>query len=157
MPKTLVALTDGPDLALDKPVLLLGRHAECDIQLHSGKVSRRHCVIAIVNDELLIRDLGSTNGIRINGQRVTDGPLRDGDEVTIGNFSYRVNAGPDKTSVRKTSDEDERLEESDEPVPLNDARDSQVMVAGKPPVTADSASEPDIAIDDIPEFKDDDR
>jgi pSer/pThr/pTyr-binding forkhead associated (FHA) protein len=76
MPPQLVALTEGPDLLLDKPILLLGRHQECDIQLSSRKISRRHCCIAQVNDHLIIRDLCSTNGIRINGVRVLEGNLK---------------------------------------------------------------------------------
>src|SRR4051812_14566793 len=90
MPAQLLSLTDGPSLLLDKPVLLVGRHEECDIQLNSRKVSRKHCVIAQVGDSLVVRDLGSTNGVRVNGVRVDDGTLRTGDELTIGNFRYQV-------------------------------------------------------------------
>src|SRR5437667_11937900 len=85
MPPQLVALTEGPNILLDKPILLLGRHQECDIQLASRKISRRHCCIAQVNNYLIVRDLCSTNGIRINGVRVTEGNLKPGDELTIGN------------------------------------------------------------------------
>src|SRR5262249_34037018 len=73
-----------------KPILLLGRHQECDIQLNSRKVSRRHCCIAHISNHLVVRDLGSTNGIRINGVRVLEGILKTGDELTIGNFRYKV-------------------------------------------------------------------
>ena len=90
MPAHLLALTDGPSILIDKPVLMFGRHQECDVQLNSKKVSRRHCVLAQVNDYLVIRDLGSTNGVRINGQRVVEGKLLPGDEVMIGNFKYQV-------------------------------------------------------------------
>jgi pSer/pThr/pTyr-binding forkhead associated (FHA) protein len=91
MPAHLLSLADGPSILLDKPILLFGRHEECDVQLNSKKVSRRHCILAQVNnDYLVIRDLGSTNGVRINGQRVAEGKLRPGDEVQIGNFKYQV-------------------------------------------------------------------
>jgi pSer/pThr/pTyr-binding forkhead associated (FHA) protein len=90
----LLSLTDGPSIQIDKPILLFGRHEECDIQLNSKKVSRRHCVVAQVNDVLIIRDLGSTNGVRINGDRVAEGKLRPGDEVQIGNFKYQVCGDP---------------------------------------------------------------
>ena len=43
MPAQLLALTDGPSVLLDKPILLLGRHGECDVQLNSRKVSRCRC------------------------------------------------------------------------------------------------------------------
>ncbi|MHB1426108.1 MAG: FHA domain-containing protein [Gemmataceae bacterium] len=90
MPAQLVALDEGPSILLDKPILLLGRHPECDIQIESRKVSRRHCCVAQVSDYLVVRDLGSTNGIRINGLRVLEGRLTAGDELTIGNFRYKV-------------------------------------------------------------------
>jgi pSer/pThr/pTyr-binding forkhead associated (FHA) protein len=90
MPAHLLSLADGPSILLDKPILLFGRHEECDVQLNSKKVSRRHCVLAQVSDHLLIRDLGSTNGVRINGERVAEGKLRAGDELQIGNFRYQV-------------------------------------------------------------------
>src|SRR3954471_2357567 len=90
MPAQLVALNDGPSILVDKPILLLGRHPECDVQIDSRKISRRHCCIAQVNDYLVVRDLDSTNGIRINGVRVVEGKVRHGDEVTIGNHRYQV-------------------------------------------------------------------
>src|SRR5262245_51373295 len=90
MPAQLVALGEGPSILLDKPILLLGRHPECDIQIDSRKISRRHCCIAQVSDYLVVRDLSSTNGVRINGVRVVEGRLAAGDELTIGNHRYRV-------------------------------------------------------------------
>src|SRR5437764_13153896 len=90
MPAHLLSLADGPSILIDKPILLFGRHEECDVQLNSKKVSRRHCVLSQVADYLVIRDLGSTNGVRINGERVVEGKLRPGDELQIGNFKYQV-------------------------------------------------------------------
>ncbi len=134
MPAQLVALNDGPSILVDKPILLVGRHPECDIQIDSRKISRRHCCIAQVHDYLVVRDLDSTNGIRINGVRVVEGKLATGDELTIGNHRYRVTwddgGGPPPRqaavkspppAVPATSrNEDELLEECDEPVPLPD-------------------------------------
>jgi pSer/pThr/pTyr-binding forkhead associated (FHA) protein len=94
MPIHLVSLTDGPNILLEKPILLFGRHEECDVQLNSKKISRRHCVLAQVGDHLVVRDLGSTNGVRINGQRVAEGQLRPGDELQVGNFKYQVRSDP---------------------------------------------------------------
>src|SRR5215472_14909809 len=132
MPAQLIALTEGPNILLDKPILLLGRHPECDIQIESRKISRRHCCIALVNDYLIVRDLGSTNGIRINGVRVLEGRLAVGDELTIGNYRYRVTiepsaqpnpapARPRDTFRRPLSASevaDDLLEACDEPIPL---------------------------------------
>jgi predicted component of type VI protein secretion system len=128
MPAQLEALNEGPSILLDKPILLLGRHPECDIQIDSRKISRRHCCIAQVHNYLVVRDLGSTNGIRINGVRVNEGRLVSGDELTIGNHRYRViwDAVPGKTRPKDTvrsksapvDPADEVLESCDEPVPL---------------------------------------
>jgi predicted component of type VI protein secretion system len=132
MPAQLVALTEGPSILLDKPILLIGRHPECDIQIESRKISRRHCCVAQVNDYLIVRDLGSTNGIRINGVRVMEGRLAAGDELTIGNYRYRVTfeaqaqPGPAPGRPRDTfrgplsvsEVADDLLEACDEPVPL---------------------------------------
>jgi predicted component of type VI protein secretion system len=126
MPAQLVALDAGPSVLLDKPILLIGRHPECDIQIDSRKISRRHCCIAQVADYLVIRDLGSTNGIRINGARVIEGKLGEGDEVLIGASRYRVSwedpseAAPQTIHPAQVVNpaEDDLLESSDEPVPL---------------------------------------
>src|ERR1700720_2734843 len=90
MPAQLLSLSEGPNVLLDKPILLLGRHPECDVQIDSRKISRRHCCIAQVSDYLVVRDLGSTNGVRINGVRVLEGRLAPGDELTIGTYRYKV-------------------------------------------------------------------
>src|SRR5262245_23197367 len=87
----LLSLADGPSILLDKPILLFGRPEECDVQGNAIKVSRRRCVLAQSESRhLVIRDLGSTNGVRIDGQRVAEGKLRPGDELQIGNFKYQV-------------------------------------------------------------------
>src|SRR5579871_6152029 len=137
MPAQLLSLTEGPSILLDKPVLLVGRHAECDIQLNSRKVSRKHCCIAQVKDYLVVRDLDSTNGVRINGTRVREGILRSGDELTIGNFRYQVHTEPARESavpvrhVRKRQPPDDLIESSDEPIALPDASGVQAPPARK--------------------------
>src|SRR6267142_2128129 len=90
MSPLLVALTDGPNISLDKPILLVGRHQECDVQIPSRKISRRHCCIAQVHDYVVVKDLLSTTGVRINGTQVKEGCLRAGGELTIGNFRYKI-------------------------------------------------------------------
>jgi predicted component of type VI protein secretion system len=126
MPPQLVAITDGPNILLDKPIVLIGRHQECDIQIPSRKVSRRHCCIAQVSDHLVVRDLASTNGIRINGVRVLEGTLKAGDELTIGSYKYQLTwpshhqgAGQQGDLPRLIAIEDQDgLDSCEEPVPL---------------------------------------
>ena len=76
MPVRLVALDEGPDITLDRTMVVVGRHPACDTRLDSLRVSRHHCCMTQESGEVVVRDLGSTNGIRINGQRVEIGRLR---------------------------------------------------------------------------------
>ncbi|MEZ6139893.1 MAG: FHA domain-containing protein [Zavarzinella sp.] len=129
MPAQLLALADGPTIIVNKPILMLGRHSECDVQLNSRKISRRHCIIAQLKDHLIVRDLGSTNGVRINGKAVTEGKLVSGDELYIGSFRYQVqidgilmsaliSSRSGVPEMPKFTDSD--LEEADEPIPLDE-------------------------------------
>ena len=91
---TLRAVFDGPDITLDRALVMVGRHPQCDARLDSLWVSRRHCILTEDGGEVVVRDLGSTNGIRINGQRVERGRLRPGDEISIAHFRYRLEGAP---------------------------------------------------------------
>jgi hypothetical protein len=93
MPSRLVALDEGPDIMLDRTMVVVGRHPACDTRLDSLRVSRHHCCMTQENGEVVVRDLGSTNGIRINGQRVEIGRLRAGDELSIAHIRYRLENG----------------------------------------------------------------
>jgi hypothetical protein len=93
MPLRLVALEEGSDIPIDRDMLIIGRHPQCDARLDSIRISRRHCCMTRNNEELLVRDLGSTNGIRINGQRVEQGRLRVGDELSIAHIRFRLDDG----------------------------------------------------------------
>lgn len=129
MPAQLVSLAEGPNILLDKPIVLIGRHEECDIQLDSRKISRKHCCIAQVNDYFVVRDLDSTNGVRINGVRTHEGTLHEGDELTIGNYRYQIQGDASPMPMRPVGDEktappphfEKDLESADEPVPLSES------------------------------------
>lgn len=84
----------APVIELRRPVVLVGRHPECDARINSPQVSRRHCCVALASDRLLIRDLGSRHGIRVNGRPVEEFPLRLGDEIAIGPILYRLENDP---------------------------------------------------------------
>src|SRR5271155_4154188 len=88
----LVPLIKGtaPPIVLQRPVLLIGRHLECDIRIESPKISRRHCCLAMAYDRVLIRDLGSKNGVRVNGRVVEESRLHHGDELAIGPILFRL-------------------------------------------------------------------
>jgi predicted component of type VI protein secretion system len=79
-----------PAIPVHRPVLLIGRHPECDVRLDFPKISRRHCCLALAYDRVVIRDLGSHNGLRVNGRQVDEARLHAGDEVAIGPLIYRL-------------------------------------------------------------------
>jgi pSer/pThr/pTyr-binding forkhead associated (FHA) protein len=88
-----------PVIALYRPVLLIGRHPDCDIRLESRKISRRHCCVAMAYDRVLIRDLGSRNGVRVNGKLCEEARLYPGDELAIGPLIFRLEQEAEEPEV----------------------------------------------------------
>jgi pSer/pThr/pTyr-binding forkhead associated (FHA) protein len=69
----------------------VGRHDDCQIRIRSSQVSRRHCEIFEQDEQLMLRDLGSSNGTYVNGRRVLgQQSLKAGDVITIGGVTLRV-------------------------------------------------------------------
>jgi pSer/pThr/pTyr-binding forkhead associated (FHA) protein len=93
---TLRAVSGWPDIPVDHPSVIVGRHTQCDARLDSQRVSRRHCILTEDRGELVVRDLGSTNGTWINGRRVEHGRLKPGDEMSIAHICYRLDWAPTK-------------------------------------------------------------
>jgi len=91
----LVPLDGGPPIDIVKDLVVIGRKDECDLRLDHKSVSKMHCVIVKTDGLLLLRDLGSTNGTRVNGQRVRRAALLPNDQVCIANYKFRVYLGPD--------------------------------------------------------------
>lgn len=87
---TLLALTLGPDIPVKREGITVGRNPECDAQVRSPWVSRRHCLLTGEGHEVVVCDLDSRNGTWINGQRVKSGRLKPGDEIAIGYCRYRL-------------------------------------------------------------------
>lgn len=79
-------------IVLDKAILLFGRQPDCDVVLTgSRKISRKHCCVAQIHDYFVVRDLGSMNGVRVNGVRIDrESPLKAGDQLTIGDVEFRL-------------------------------------------------------------------
>lgn len=92
MPLYLVPKRDGRPIVIDKAVLFVGRHPDCDVILtKSRKVSRKHCCLAQVDNQFFLRDLGSMNGVQVNGERVEGcAPVGIGDEIVIGDVHFEL-------------------------------------------------------------------
>src|SRR5438094_3836393 len=68
----------------------VGRSDQCDIAVKDSSMSGRHAEISKINGEIRVRDMGSANGIWLNGERVDDVELYDGDVLRCGQTSIRV-------------------------------------------------------------------
>jgi len=91
----LVPLEGGTPIEIVKDLTVVGRKEDCDVRLDHKSVSKMHCVIVKTDGMLFLRDLGSTNGTRVNGTRVRRAALLPNDQVTIAHFKFRVLLGPD--------------------------------------------------------------
>jgi putative ABC transport system ATP-binding protein len=74
------------EIRLYKPRTKIGRASECEVQLSSTGVSRKHALITREDNTYFIEDLGSTNGIFVNSQKVQRTELKDGDRIVIHHF-----------------------------------------------------------------------
>src|ERR1051326_7716 len=74
----------GDSIPLVKSTMKLGRRESCDICLRFPNISSVHCEFSYKDGYWIVRDLNSTNGIKVNGQRLRFRPLRPGDKITIG-------------------------------------------------------------------------
>lgn len=93
----LIPENGGEPIVIDKDLMVVGRQEEgCDITIDHKSVSKIHCVIVKTDGLLFVRDLLSTNGTRVNGQRVTRGALLPGDVLAVAHAKFRVHLGPDQ-------------------------------------------------------------
>jgi hypothetical protein len=120
-------------------------------------------VIAMVSDYLVVRDLGSTNGVRVNGSRVLEGRLKPGDEVTIGSLVYHVRWDPKSGVVMQNPTrpkplvaeplEDIDLESCEFPVALPEpAKHINAPPSSRPIHEPEKKAPPEIRKDKFPEF-----
>jgi len=92
----LIPINGGPPITLTKPITVVGRSSRlCDLAVDHNGVSKLHCILVKTDGLIYMRDLGSTNGTRVNGQRVLRGALLPGDEISFSGAVYRVHLGPD--------------------------------------------------------------
>jgi pSer/pThr/pTyr-binding forkhead associated (FHA) protein len=69
---------------LTRPITVIGRATEADLRVNDPGVSRKHAEIRVAGEEISIADLGSTNGLRVNGATVARHRLQNGDRVELG-------------------------------------------------------------------------
>ena len=85
---------DGTSYEVKQRRVVIGRSRDCDIQLSDTNVSRRHAELRQEGASYWIVDLGSTNGLEVNGKRVKRAKVSDGDTITVGSTEVRFSQEP---------------------------------------------------------------
>jgi len=147
MSARLVPVRGGNLVYLDKAIIVIGRNPDCDVVLaESRKISRLHCCIAQVDDKFVVRDLGSTNGVSLNGKRIREARLRHGDELVIGDVTFQVQVVAESPEPRAGSP-------SKRVAPTSAGAERPAAKAGQPPKPQELSLEFPVpiseAVDDI--------
>ena len=79
----------GVDAEISGAVIVIGRSRRSDVVLEDPNVSRQHAEVRLTGGQAVLRDLGSTNGTRVNRRAVTQMVLRPGDSIEIGTTELR--------------------------------------------------------------------
>jgi pSer/pThr/pTyr-binding forkhead associated (FHA) protein len=90
----LIPVGGGDTIPLIRPVLTIGRRESCDICVRQPNVSGLHCELTFRDGHWLVKDLGSTNGVKVNGIRVPKKVLHPGDVITIAKRNYTIEYTP---------------------------------------------------------------
>jgi hypothetical protein len=92
LPVGSIRLSDGRRMSVGVQPIVLGRSPENTVVLNDPNVSRRHAEIRRRGVDVFVVDLNSTNGTRVNGVRVKEQILNDGDEIEVGTSTVRFEA-----------------------------------------------------------------
>ena len=90
----LVPVGGGDPIPLLRAKMTVGRRESCDICMKFPNVSGVHCELSFREGFWYVRDLGSTNGVKVNGVRVHKRPLNPSDEITIAKRTFRIEYTP---------------------------------------------------------------
>lgn len=87
-----LVLPSGERFILGEDIVTIGRVPESTIVLEDPNASRRHAEIRPSGQGFVLADLGSTNGTKLNGVKISERELADGDEMTFGGTTFRFEA-----------------------------------------------------------------
>ena len=96
MKAELVPENGDPPIPISRDLTLVGRHEDCDIVVSHPSLSKRHCLLVKTDGLLVIRDLVTTNGTKVKGQRVRWAALLPEDRVSFGAYKVRIYLGSDE-------------------------------------------------------------
>src|SRR5438874_2498208 len=87
----LVPTGGGDPIPLDRAKLSIGRRESCDVPLRYPNVSGKHCELYFLDGYWYIRDMGSTNGTKVNGTRIHQKKLlRPKDQIAVANHRFTI-------------------------------------------------------------------
>jgi pSer/pThr/pTyr-binding forkhead associated (FHA) protein len=101
----------GDNIPLIRSVLTIGRRESCDIPLRLPNVSGLHCELSFLDGFWWIKDMNSTNGIKVNGVRVPKKLLQPGERITIAKKTYTIEYQP-PAGARALEEIEDREEEN---------------------------------------------
>ena len=107
MSRLIISAPDGKKgiLELNKPVVTIGRGNANDLVLNDSSVSRFHAVLKLTDGAVVIADRGSTNGVMLNGERISgESELKNGDIAVLGRYHLRLESVDDKGIVVRKSE-----------------------------------------------------
>ncbi len=90
VPLRLVLEPIGLRVEVRKPEVIVGRHSQAEVRLALPEISRRHCRLAFENQQWHVYDLNSLNGVFVNGERMQEATLYDGDHLQLATFVFLV-------------------------------------------------------------------
>ena len=93
----------GLSIDVRQPDVIVGRHSDAEVRLALPEISRRHCRIVFENDRWRVYDLSSLNGVFVNGERMQEATLYDGDRLQLGTFSMVVECSAPNAAAREES------------------------------------------------------
>ena len=97
------------DLSLETPTTVIGRGEECSLRIPLMSVSREHCEVNVDEDEVVVKDLASSNGTYVNNARVNEMSLNAGDRLVVGPvvFTVQIDGVPEEIAPTKQPTADE--------------------------------------------------
>jgi predicted component of type VI protein secretion system len=129
MKAELVPENGDPPIPVVRDVTVIGRHESCDVVIQAPGLSKRHCVVVKTDGLLVIRDLATTNGTKVKGQRVRWAALLPEDRISLGGYKFRIYLGSDEMP----SPSEQRLARGLASVPPPALRAAPVKAAGNAP------------------------
>jgi adenylate cyclase len=104
----LVPAGGGDTIPMIREILTVGRRESCDVCMRFPNISGLHCEFTFRNGYWYIRDLNSTNGVKVNGMRVQEKLLHPKDEISIGKRRYVIHyeLPADRRALEEVVEED---------------------------------------------------